>query len=151
MNDYRNILVATDFSEAGEAAARRASELAGRLQAKLTVLHILEHFPEDLPVDVIPPEDVDPQTYLRDRVRARLKELSERIGRPDAKLEIVVSTRSANREIVHYAQGEGIDLIVVGSHSQRGIMGTAGSTANGVMHAASMDVLAVRSGGGAFS
>ena len=147
MNDYRNILVATDFSEAGEAAARRASELAGRLQAKLTVLH----FPEDLPVDVIPPEDVDPQTYLMDRIRARLKELSECIGRPDAKLKIVVSIRSANREIVHYAQGEGIDLIVVGSHSQRGIMGTAGSTANGVMHAASMDVLAVRSGGGAFS
>jgi universal stress protein A len=144
LSDYKNILVAADFSEAGEAAAKRAGNLAERFGASLTLLHVLEHFPEDLPVDVIPPEDVDPQTYLIDRIRGQLEKLSAGIGQPGAAREIVVSTHSANREIVQYAQKHNIDLIVVGCHGQHGLMGTPGSTANGVMHAATVDVLAVR-------
>ena len=147
MSDYKNILAATDFSEAGETAAKRAGNLAERFGARLTLLHVLEHFPEDLPVNVIPPEDVDPQTYLIDRIRRQLEKLSAAIGRPGAALDIVVSTHSANREIVQYAQNNNIDLIVVGCHSQRGLMATFGSTANGVMHAATVDVLATRPNG----
>jgi len=147
LSDYKNILLAADFSEAGEAAAKQAGILAERLGASLTLLHVLEHFPEDLPVDVIPPEDVDPQTYLIDRIRSQLEKLSVLIGQPGAALEIVVSTNSANREIVRYAQKNNIDLIVVGCHSQRGIMAMLGATANGVMHAATVDVLAVRPNG----
>ena len=147
MSDYKNILVAADFSDAGEAAAIRAANLAASLGAGLTLLHVLEHFPEDLPVDVIPPEDVDPQTYLTDRIRGQLEKLSARIGQPEAALEIVISTHSANREIVQFAQNNSIDLIVVGCHDQHGFMGTPGSTVNGVVHAASVDVLAVRGKG----
>ena len=98
MSDYKNILVAADFSAGGEAAARRAANLAERFGASLTILHVLEHFPEDLPVDVIPPEDVDPQTYLTDRIRGQLEKLRAAIGRPQAALEIVISTHSANRD-----------------------------------------------------
>ena len=147
MSDYKNILVAADFSAAGEAAAKQAGNLAGRLGASLTLLHVLEHFPEDLPVDVIPPEDVDPQTYLTDRIRGQLEKLGAQIGRTDAALEIVVSTDSAHREVVRYAREHNIDLIVVGCHDHRGVVGTPGSTANGVMHAATVDVLAVRPSG----
>jgi len=147
LSDYKNILVAADFSAAGETAAKRAGNLAERFGASLTILHVLEHFPEDLPVDVIPPEDVDPQTYLTDRIRGQLEKLSAAIGQPDAALDMVVSTHSAKREIVQYAQNNNIDLIVVGCHSQRGMMGTPGSTANGVMHAATVDVLSVRPNG----
>lgn len=147
MSDYRNILVAADFSAAGEAAARRAADLAERLGARLTLLHVLEHFPEDLPVDVIPPEDVDPQTYLLDRLRGQLEKLSAATGQPGVATDIVVSTQSANREIVQYAQDNAMDLIVVGCHGRHGMMGTAGSTANAVMHHATVDVLAVRQNG----
>ena len=147
MSDYRNILVAADFSAAGEAAARRAAILADRLGASLTLLHVLEHFPEDLPVDVIPPEDVDPETYLLDRLRGQLEKLNAAIGQPDVATDIVVSTHSANREIVRYAQNNAMDLIVVGCHGRHGLMGMAGSTANGVMHAATVDVLVVRQDG----
>lgn len=147
MSDYRNILVAADFSAAGEAAARRAGNLARRLGANLSLLHVLEHFPEDLPVDVIPPEDVDPQTYLVERIRGQLEKLGAATGQPDVVTDIVVSTHSAHREIVQYARNNKFDLIVVGSHRQNGMMGTPGSTANGVMHAATADVLAVRYNG----
>jgi nucleotide-binding universal stress UspA family protein len=74
----------------------------------------IRHFPEDLPVSVIPPEDMDPEEFLTNRARVDLEKLSARIGQPGATLEVVVSTHSARREIVKYAQGHGIDLIVVG-------------------------------------
>lgn len=143
MDGYRNILVAADFSEAGENAVKMADTLADRFGASLTMLHVIERFPEDQPVSVIPPEDADPQKFLTDRARSYLEKLSARIGQPDAALEVVVSTRSASREIVHYAQGHGIDLIVVGSHEKHGIQRMVGSTATSVMHTASIDVLVV--------
>ena len=143
MDGYKNILVAADFSAADENAVKVANTLADRFGASLTILHVIEHFPEDQPVSVIPPEDADPQKFLTDRARSYLEKLSARIGQPDAVLEVVVSTRSANKEIVQYAQGHGIDLIVVGSHGKHGIQGMLSSTATSVMHAASVDVLVV--------
>jgi len=144
MDGYQNILVAADFSEAGEDAVKTADALAGCFGASLTLLHVLEHFPEDMPVSVIPPEDVDPQKFLTDRARSSLEKLAAHIGQPGATLEVVVSTHSASREIVQYAQKHDIDLIVVGSRGKHGIQGMSGSTANSVMHAADVDVLVVR-------
>ena len=144
MDGYQNILVAADYSEAGENAVEMADVLAGRFDASLTILYVLEHFPEDLPVSVIPPEDVDPQKFLIDRAHSYLEKLSARIGQSGAALEVVVSTHSASREIVQFAQRHGIDLIVVGSHGKPGIQGMSGSTANSVMRAANIDVLVVR-------
>ncbi len=105
MDGYQNILVAADFSAAGENAVKMAEYLAGRFGASLTLLHVVEHFPEDMPVSLVPPEDADSKKFLTDRARSYLEELSARIGQPDAVLEVVVSTRSASREIVQYAQG----------------------------------------------
>lgn len=143
MDGYTNILVAADFSSAGEDAVKKANVLANRFGASLTILHVLEHFPEDLPVSVIPPEDKDPEAFLTDRARGDLEKLSAQIGQPGATLEVVVSTHSARREIVKYAQGHGIDLIVLGSYGKDGILGRTGSTANSVMRTANIDVLVV--------
>jgi universal stress protein A len=143
MDGYQNILVAADFSRAGENAVKIADALASRFGANLAILHVLEHFPEDIPVSVIPPEDVDPQEFLTNRTRSDLKKLSTRICQSSATLEVVVSTHSANREIVKYAQGHGIDLIVVGSYGKDGIKGMTGSTANSVVRTATIDVLVV--------
>ena len=143
MDGYKNILVAADFSSAGEKAVKMADTLASRFGASLTILHVLEHFPVDLPVSMIPPEDIDPEEFLTNRARGNLEELSTRIGHPDAKREVVVSTHSARREIVNYAQRHGIDLIVVGSYGKDGIQGRTGSTANSVMRTANIDVLVV--------
>jgi len=143
MDGYQNILVAADFSGAGENAVKMADTLASRFGASLTMLHVIEHFPEDMPVNVVPPEDVDPQKFLTDRARSDLEKLAARIGQPGATLEVVVSTHSASREIVQYAQGHGIGLIVVGSHGKDGIKGILGSTANSVVRAAIVDVLVV--------
>ena len=61
MRQYRHILVAIDFSEISEAAAEQAFDLAGHYRAELTVLHIIEHFPEHLPHYRMSGEGMDPQ------------------------------------------------------------------------------------------
>jgi len=69
MSNYSHVLVAVDFSEFSERAAVRAAEIAVLDRASLTLLHVIDYFPEDLPVDLIAPEDVDPAEYLENECR----------------------------------------------------------------------------------
>jgi universal stress protein A len=55
-----------------------------------------------------------------------------------------VELGSPKAEITRVAEEQGVDLIVVGSHGRLGLELLLGSTANGVLHAAKCDVLAVR-------
>jgi universal stress protein A len=50
----------------------------------------------------------------------------------------------APTQILRLAEDSGTDLIVVGSHGRHGMRLLLGSTANGVLHGARCDVLAVR-------
>lgn len=49
-------------------------------------------------------------------------------------------------EIHRFADENGVDLIVVGSHGRHGFALLLGSTSTGVLHGAQCDVLAVRVG-----
>jgi universal stress protein A len=51
---------------------------------------------------------------------------------------------SPKLEIIRVANENDVDLIVVGSHGRHGLALLLGSTANGVLHHATCDVLAVR-------
>ncbi|MEE9598465.1 MAG: universal stress protein [Acidiferrobacterales bacterium] len=145
MNVYKYLLLATDLSDASEAAARRAADLVKRYRARFSTLHVVEHFPGAMPMDQILPENVDMKAFLRNRGRDELAKDARRLGLERIEQYVMVSTRSARYEIVRFAKEQGVDLIVVGTHSRHGIMGLFGSTAMGVLHDASCDVLTVRS------
>jgi len=144
MEGYRNILCAIDFSSYSEVAVERAMILAISGGAQLTLLHVVEFFPEDRSNEQIAPEDTDPARYRMSRARAKLAEQARRLGKIEATQAVVVSERSAKHEIVHFAREQKMDLIVVASHGLHGISALLGSTADGVLHTASCDVLAVR-------
>ena len=55
-----------------------------------------------------------------------------------------METGSPKLEIIRIAEENNVDLIVVGSHGRHGFALLLGSTANGVLHHAQCDVLAVR-------
>ena len=61
---------------------------------------------------------------------------------------LTISKAMGRPEVEIHAKGEelGADLIVVGSHGRYGLALLMGSTANGVLHGATCDVLAVRVG-----
>lgn len=144
MEGYRHILCATDFSQTSDRAARRAAYLARRDGASLTLLCVIEFFPEDRSVEQVAPEDRDPEQYRRDRARELLAQQAERIGIGEADQEVAESSRSAGYEIPRIAAGRHVDLIVLGSHGHRGLATLLGGTADKVLHGAHCDVLVVR-------
>ncbi len=147
MEGYRHILCATDFSPNSDRAARRAADLARRDGAKLTLLCVIEFFPEDRSNEQVAPEDQDPGQYRRDRVRGLLAQQAARMGISEAEQEIAETPRSAGYEIPHVAAQRHVDLIVVGSHGHRGLATLLGGTADKVLHGAHCDVLVVRAEG----
>ncbi len=147
MESYRNILLATDFSEYSERAARRAANVARCLGAQLTVLHIIDYCPENIPLDIISPEDLNPGEILVHRAYSSLASLADRCGLNDAARKVILSQRashSARKEIIQYAEKHGMDLIVIATHGHHGLTPLLGSTADRVVRGAPCDVLAVR-------
>ncbi len=141
---YGHVLVAIDFSLFSERAARRAAEIAAVSNASLTMLHVVDYFPEDVPLEVVAPEDEDPAEFLDRHARERLTDLARDIGQEGAVGRVAFSTHSARHEIVRLSKEQGVDLIVVGSHGRRGLAEYLGSTAHGIIHGAECDVFVVR-------
>lgn len=143
--DYKHILVATDFSDIGKQACMKTARLAQLLNAHLTVLHVIEHFPEDRSETVIPPETTDPQAFFVQQAENELEALQKEIDMPSMSFDVVLTEASASTEIIHYAGERDIDLIVTGTHGLSSMLERLGSTANAVLHNAKVDVLVVRS------
>lgn len=144
MLNYNNIVAATDFSKIGDNAVRQAGDLAKLLNVSLTILHVVEHFPEGITEDMIPPENLDPQHFLKQQSQAELEKLRRRLLLKDAIVEVLVSRYAAGREIASFARKKKMDLIVIGTHGDQGVLDRMGSTANAIMHDARSDVLLVR-------
>jgi universal stress protein A len=143
MKSYKHILLPVDFSEPSD-VIDNAATLAGHYQARLTLLHVIEHFPEDLPIDWIGPENVDPQSYLVRVAREKLRRIVERVEYPNVNHEIVVSNFSAVHEIIQFAEKHSIDLVVINSKSKSAASRILGSTTFSVVQHASCDVLVYR-------
>lgn len=140
---YQHILLAIDLTEESEAVARKACALVHSFEAKLSIAHVIEPlsfaYGGDVPMDLSAvQEQVHQQAEIHLQAFATpLKVGPERqhilFGRPETEIHRIADEQEA-------------DLIVVGSHGRHGLALLLGSTANGVLHGASCDVLAVRIG-----
>ena len=143
MNTYQHILMAVDFSEHGKRVAEKAKQMAEQNQAQLSLLHIVDNLPiTDASYGPIIPFDVDITEELMAAAKKRLATLADELGVPEDKQWLEIG--SPKLEIVRIAEENNVDLIVVGSHGRHGFALLLGSTANGVLHYAKCDVLAVR-------
>ena len=143
MNNYRHVLVAVDFSKLGRTAALRA-RLEARLHgARLSFVHVIEHFPVVVPEHWVAPEDMDPERYYRGQAARELARLCEKLGCADAAQEVVVTAASAGRAVIECAARQKADLVVAGTHGAWAI-GMRGSTAVAIVRRAPCDVLIVR-------
>ena len=138
MPGYKHILVPTDFSKPSEAAAVRAMELAKVCGAQVSVLTVVDYVPPGyIRVDL--PEASE--ANLAKRARAALSDWVKRLGIAAANQWVEVGP--AKREIIKVAKENRIDLIVMGSHGERGVGRLLGSTTNTVLCEAVCDVLSV--------
>ncbi len=119
------ILFPTDFSPASEVAGRIAREMALQAGARLHVLH------------VVPPV-TDPALPAEHLARAG-RSLADGL-----RIETVLLSGWAGRNIVDYAREKRVDLIVVGTHGRTGIThAILGSVAETVVRLAPCLVLTV--------
>ena len=143
MENYKHILLAVDFFEHCEAVANRAKDLAIKYQAKLSIIHVVDSLPiTDAGYGADIPFNLDLTTELMAGAKKRLAKLAEKLDVTEDRLWLEMG--SPKTEIVRVAEENKVDLIVIGSHGRHGLALLLGSTANGVLHHASCDVLAVR-------
>ncbi len=144
MSDYKKILVAVDFSAAGREVGRRALDLAERYDAEMLFVHVVEYLPPlDVGYDPITTSDwVLDENELVDNAKGSLKSLCESLGIGGTRQ--LVQIGAPKQLVPQIAEEESTNLIVIGSHGRRGMGRLLGSTADGVLHNAPCDVLAVR-------
>ena len=138
---YTHILVGLDLSEESDTVATKAQQLASLYKADISIAHIVEPlafaYGGDVPLDMS-----EAQSVVEEQARLRLEKLLEDTG-VSVKHKIV-SVGQTSSEIHRLARQHEVDLIIVGSHGRHGLALLFGSTANGVLHGAECDVLAIR-------
>jgi nucleotide-binding universal stress UspA family protein len=141
----KHVLVATDFSEASDAALLYGRTMAMKFGATLHVVHVADNIfthafgPESsalLPTI---------QTDIEEAARRRLSELlidSDRSGPPTRSMVLTASAPAF--AIVDYATDNDIDLIVMGTHGRKGLQHVVlGSVAEKVVRMAPCPVLTI--------
>ena len=144
MSIYSKVLLAVDLHSDSIGVGRRARDLATRLGAELTVLHVVEYVPvEPVGETLMPPVQLIDE--LAAAARQRLIALGADIG-VDAQHQRV-EVGNVKSEIVRVARAMQCDLIVLGARERHGLSIFVNLTEDTVLHAAPCDVLAVRVSG----
>ena len=138
------ILVPTDFSYLSLVAMEYAASFSIIYDAPIYMIHVID----DIPALTFHTVDLDSETILRDaeeKVREEFKNLiSSRVTKPNS-ITTVVRRGQAHKEIVKFAQEEGIDLIVLATHGRTGLAHVLmGSVAEKVVRHSPVPVLAVK-------
>lgn len=134
-----NVLVPTDFSEQSHQALHKALESFGD-STKIHVVHVLSPLEPTQPGLVW--QTVDQQTRT-DHITALFHETFPGEAYQHIKFSVIAGNPSS--EIIDYATGHSIDLIVISSHGRTGLSRfLLGSVAERVVRFAPCPVLVLR-------
>lgn len=114
---YTDILVPTDGSSHATAALELAATVADRHGAKLHLLSVVDELPE-----VIDAGSAELPEQLEENVQQVLDDAAStatRAGVDD--ITTTIAAGSVPREVTTYADEEGIDLVVMGTHGHTGL------------------------------
>ena len=145
MPSYQHILVGLDLSPESQQVIDRVKALFSGEDTRITLIHIQEPlsfaYGGDIPMDL-----GDVQLKMEEQASERLKAIVAELSTsmPTHTFNYKVLIGQPAHEMHRFAKDNDIDLAVVGSHGRHGLALVFGSTANGVLHGACCDVLAVR-------
>jgi universal stress protein A len=147
MSNYQNILVAVDLSSESGLVLSKAA-LIGADDAELHVVYVQEPM-DNVYVGIVPQSAAfsglgDLEAQLAEELKLKLNALGEKFAIPADHLHIL--NGSPAHEIHRFAKDNDIQLVVIGTHGQKGLQLLLGSTANAVLHGSGCDVLSVRIG-----
>jgi universal stress protein A len=147
MATYQRILVAVDLSSESALVVQKAQLIAGP-NADIHVVYVQEPM-DNVYVGIVPQSAAfsglgDLEAQLGEELKEKLAVLGESFKLPSDHLHILHG--SPAHEIHRFAKDNKSQLIVIGTHGQKGFQLLLGSTANSVLHGAVCDVLSVRIG-----
>jgi len=143
MERLNTILLATDLSEASEGALRHAALIAAKNDATIHALHVRVPYAASLAEKLhTASEAPDFHRAIDDAASKVLKGYGARFSAP--LVTKIVSDYDAADAICAYAEGNEVELIIVGTHRRRGLERLfLGSVAARVIERASVPVLVV--------
>ena len=155
--EIKTILYATDMGEHMRPVFRFAVELAKKHEAKMIMLHAAEPLSSgvQMAINVYMP-DITTKKVLKDGMQKMLNKMHQRLdafceeelGQKAADCEIIKAIEVVNGHpsevIMHQAEKLGVDLIVVGTHTNTSFSAhLIGSTARRVTQFSKIPVLVV--------
>jgi universal stress protein A len=148
----QNVMVATDFGEAADAALRYGRELARGFGATLHVVHVAETSYVGYGVETYVPLLPDVDGELEESARRRLNSLIQSAGNGPRTIAAVLPSSVPSVAIIDYARDHDIDLIVMGTHGRGSLAHLVmGSVAERVVREAACPVLTMKQPGRALT
>ncbi len=147
MATYHTILVAVDLSSESEMVLQKAQQIADS-NAEIHLVYVQEPM-DNVYVGIVPQSAAfsglgDLEAQLGEELKQKLIALGENFSVPSDHLHIL--NGSPAHEIHRFARENDVQLVVIGTHGQKGLQLLLGSTANAVLHGSGCDVLSVRIG-----
>lgn len=150
---YKHLVVAVDGSETSVNALKHACSVAATGKAKLTLVHVAN--PAEFMA--LAPEFMQQASYEEaavasgNEVLAAAVELTKQAeaGITEVNTHLLIADKGARemaQELVNYADSQGADLLVLGTHGRTGLMHLLmGSFAETVMRQSHLPLLIIRS------
>ena len=145
MAGYKALAVAIDLSSESGIIIQRATDVAAG-GGSIHLVYVQEPM-DSVYMGVVPYGPVfvgmnEVEENLKAELKGKLDALGEKFGIPSKCRHFLSGTPA--KEIHRFVAENNVDLVVLGTHGQKGVQLLLGSTANSVLHGANCDVLAVR-------
>ncbi len=144
----KKILVPTDFSEISYAALEYAAFVAKSFGAKITLLHVYEHFDSNAHQVI-----TNYTELIEEGIRKKMDDIkNDNTNLWGVKIETKIVNGKTYREIESAVKELGIDLVVMGTHGAQSVVKSLekyflGTNAYRTVHESSCPVLTVRKRG----
>ena len=139
---YQQILFSSDLSDKCKQAGERARFLADKYNAKLDIVHVIEHSPVAYGGEFSIQIDPNLEQSIESKARAALEQEAESLNIPPDHQHLFNGV--VKFHVLELAKQLKADLIIMGTHSHHGLDALLGSRANAILHGAECDVLTVR-------
>jgi universal stress protein A len=145
MAGYKTIAVAIDLSNESRPIIQRALDVASS-GTSIHLVYVQEPM-DSVYMGVVPYGPVfvgmnEVEENLKKELKSKLNALGDEFGIP-AEFRHFLNGAPA-KEIHRFNDENKVELVVLGTHGQKGVQLLLGATANSVLHGSNCDVLAVR-------
>ena len=144
MKEFKKILFPVDLSESSEKILPYVQAVAKKFEAKIHILFAARVFEYFTSIHVPHPSINKFEKKIIEGAEKKLYEFIDQHFKEYPGTKTVVVAGDASEEIINYAESQGIDLIIMGTHGRKGLDKVIfGSVAERVVKTAPVPVLVV--------